>query len=35
VYVVADQDGRLQLAGTISSSPPPIISVPTPNPLPT
>ena len=30
VYVVADDDGRLQLAGAISSSPPPVLSVPTP-----
>jgi hypothetical protein len=30
VYVVADHDGRLQLAGEISASPPPIFSVPTP-----
>lgn len=32
VYVVADQDGRLQLAGIISESPPPLFSVPTPSP---
>jgi hypothetical protein len=30
VYVVADEDGRLHLAGTISFSPPPLLSVPTP-----
>ena len=32
VYVVADEDGRLQLAGEISPSPPSVLSVPTPIP---
>jgi hypothetical protein len=32
VYVAADANGRLRLAGTLSSSPPPLLSVPTPIP---
>jgi len=32
VYVVADRDGRLHLGGTLSASPPPLMSVPTPVP---
>jgi hypothetical protein len=32
IYVVADKSGRPRLGGTLSSSPPPLMSIPTPIP---